>query len=157
MDNELSFYKYYHQNPINKWIHFFCIPLIVLSIIVLLNDFYILNERYNKKLNKIDRIWKYKMSNLIIILYVISYSTISLKIGIVMFIYFMILKCLSNFLLLRIKNNLIPIIMFAVGWILQFIGHFIEGRRPALIDSIFQAFFQAPLFSLEVLFPNLFE
>lgn len=157
MDNELSFYKYYHQNPINKWIHFFCIPLIVLSIIVLLNDFYILNERYNKKFNKIDRIWKYKMSNLIIILYIISYSTISLKIGIVMFIYFMILKCLSNFLLLRIKNNLIPIIMFVVGWILQFIGHFIEGRRPALIDSIFQAFFQAPLFSLEVLFPNLFE
>ena len=157
MDNELSFYKYYHQNPINKWIHFFCIPLIVLSIIILLNDFYILNERYNKKLNKIDRIWKYKMSNLIIILYVISYSTISLKIGIVMFIYFMILKCLSNFLLLRLNNNLIPFIMFVVGWILQFIGHFIEGRRPALIDSIFQAFFQAPLFSLEVLFPNLFE
>ena len=157
MDNELSFYKYYHQNPINKWIHFFCIPLIVLSIIILFNDFYIINERYNKKLNKIDRIWKYKMSNLIIILYVISYSTISLKIGIVMFIYFMILKYLSNFFILRIKDTIIPHVMFLTGWILQFIGHFIEGRRPALIDSIFQAFFQAPLFSLEVLFPNLFE
>ena len=40
------------------------------------------------------------------------------------------------------------------SWIAQFIGHGkFEGRKPALLDNIFQAFFLAPLFVwLEVLF-----
>ena len=40
-------------------------------------------------------------------------------------------------------------IIFLFGWIMQFVGHYIEGRRPALIDSISQAFATAPLFSLD--------
>merc|ERR1712055_827854 len=35
------------------------------------------------------------------------------------------------------------------GWLLQFIGHGVfEGRAPALLDSIDQAFLTAPLFVL---------
>ena len=30
--------------------------------------------------------------------------------------------------------------LFVGGWILQFLGHHYEGKRPALIDNIFQAF-----------------
>lgn len=43
---------------------------------------------------------------------------------------------------------------FLVAWIAQFIGHGVfEGRAPALLDNIFQAFFLAPLFVwLEILF-----
>jgi uncharacterized membrane protein YGL010W len=39
MKEELEFYKSYHTNSINKLIHFICIPMIVLSIIVLINGF----------------------------------------------------------------------------------------------------------------------
>lgn len=41
-----------------------------------------------------------------------------------------------------------------VSWIAQFIGHGrFEGRKPALLDNIVQAFFLAPLFVwYEVLF-----
>lgn len=41
-----------------------------------------------------------------------------------------------------------------VSWIAQFIGHGkFEGRAPALLDNLFQAFFLAPLFVwLELLF-----
>ena len=35
--------------------------------------------------------------------------------------------------------------LFIGGWILQFIGHHYEGKRPALIDNIFQAFI-GPMF-----------
>ena len=34
---------------------------------------------------------------------------------------------------------------FVLGWIIQIIGHIIEGRRPALADNILQIF-NAPLF-----------
>jgi 2-hydroxy fatty acid dioxygenase len=40
------------------------------------------------------------------------------------------------------------------SWIAQFVGHGkFEGRKPALLDNLFQAFFLAPLFVwLEILF-----
>eukprot|EP01099_Mayorella_cantabrigiensis_P007347 TRINITY_DN6510_c0_g1_i1.p1 TRINITY_DN6510_c0_g1~~TRINITY_DN6510_c0_g1_i1.p1 ORF type:complete len:129 (+),score=11.98 TRINITY_DN6510_c0_g1_i1:486-872(+) len=43
---------------------------------------------------------------------------------------------------------------FVVAWIAQFVGHGVfEGRAPALLDNIYQAFFLAPLFVwLEILF-----
>ena len=36
--DSIDFYSSYHTNPINKCIHFFCIPMIVLSSINFLND-----------------------------------------------------------------------------------------------------------------------
>ena len=51
---------------------------------------------------------------------------------------------------------------FVGSWLAQFLGHGkFEGRAPALLDNLFQAFFLAPLFVwLELLFacgyrPNL--
>ena len=40
----------------------------------------------------------------------------------------------------------------AIGWILQFIGHYIEGNRPALVDNLSAAFLTAPMFTLDFLF-----
>ena len=36
-------------------------------------------------------------------------------------------------------------VLFVGGWILQFVGHVYEGRRPALTDNLFQIFV-APIF-----------
>lgn len=77
-----------------------------------------------------------------------------------MMVYFTSLISLANFMIINIpKHNLhiITRLLFFGGWILQFIGHIIEGRKPALLDSIVQSFFQAPLFSFEVLLPQLFK
>jgi uncharacterized membrane protein YGL010W len=41
---------------------------------------------------------------------------------------------------------------FVGGWIIQLLGHYFEGRRPALVDNILQVF-NAPLFlAVELLF-----
>ena len=47
------------------------------------------------------------------------------------------------------------IITFCCAWMLQFIGHAIEGNRPALMTSLSQTIFQAPLLTLEYVYPNL--
>jgi uncharacterized membrane protein YGL010W len=47
------------------------------------------------------------------------------------------------------------IITFVCAWMLQFIGHAIEGNRPALMTSLSQTVFQAPLLTLEYVYPNL--
>ncbi|MSQ72948.1 MAG: DUF962 domain-containing protein [Betaproteobacteria bacterium] len=38
-------------------------------------------------------------------------------------------------------------VLFVGGWIIQFVGHAFEGRRPALVDNIWQIF-MAPIFLL---------
>jgi 2-hydroxy fatty acid dioxygenase len=50
--------------------------------------------------------------------------------------------------------NFFALAGFLGCWIAQFLGHGVfEGRAPALLDNIFQAFFLAPLFVwLEILF-----
>jgi 2-hydroxy fatty acid dioxygenase len=50
--------------------------------------------------------------------------------------------------------NYVALALFIGSWIAQFVGHGkFEGRKPALLDNIFQAFFLAPLFVwLEILF-----
>jgi len=47
--------------------------------------------------------------------------------------------------------------VFAFAWIMQFIGHAIEGNRPALMTSLRQSIFQAPLFTLEYIYPPLLQ
>ena len=150
MEKELEFYKKYHNNNINKWIHFFCIPMIILSIILLLNNFYITYDSTSKK-----KIYKIKISSVIILFYIISYLNLSLKIGFTMTLYFILIKSLSTFLINNYNYNLISRYLFICGWLFQFVGHYIEGVKPALIDSLKQSFYQAPLFSLEVIYPQL--
>jgi 2-hydroxy fatty acid dioxygenase len=50
--------------------------------------------------------------------------------------------------------NYYAIGLHVLSWIAQFVGHGkFEGRAPALLDNLFQAFFLAPLFVwLEILF-----
>lgn len=158
MDDQLSFYKFYHQNPINKWIHFFCIPMIILSFIIYLKDFYLLYESHWYMIRHRITYYKFKLINFILLYYIYSYFEIGILMGFIMTFYFYILNSIANSLILIFVEKVYKLahIMFFGGWILQFIGHYIEGRKPALLDSISQAFFQAPLFSLEVLIPSLF-
>ena len=44
--------------------------------------------------------------------------------------------------------------MFVFAWTMQFIGHEIEGNKPALFDSVSQAFTAAPLFSIQAFLPG---
>ena len=151
MYQELEFYKQYHRNSINRIIHFLCIPMIIVSIIIFFNNFYI---SYNKK-NEV--IYKVKFSDFIISLYTLSYLSISTDIGITMLFYFIFLRYVANTIIFYYNYNRISFYLFFLGWTFQFIGHFIEGKRPAFIDSISQSFYQAPLFSLDIIFPKLLE
>ena len=142
---QMEFYKSYHNNYYNKLIHFFCIPMIIISTMTFTNEIIIgyRDSFYHFKIN---------FTNLIISIYVFLYSlNFGLFIGLVMLVYFLILRYLSNNIY-KLGINNIEKYLFILGWVFQFIGHYIEGNRPALIDSLSQAFFQAPLFSLEFLF-----
>tara|TARA_B000000609_G_C23902442_1_gene204132 strand:- start:252 stop:473 length:222 start_codon:yes stop_codon:yes gene_type:complete len=63
--------------------------------------------------------------------------------------FYLILGCAANeFRYNNINWFRLTNILFVSAWILQFIGHYIEGSRPALTDSISQAFLTAPAFAI---------
>jgi len=135
---EFDFYRSYHTNPYNKAIHLMCIPMLSLCF---LNFASLINS--DKALS---------------LFYCVYYFSLNFKIGIVMSIYIVSLYFLA--LLVRTFNHNWrenSYYLFAFAWIFQFFGHYIEGNRPALLTGFEQSFLEAPLFTMEYVYPSLLD
>tara|TARA_B100001142_G_scaffold320698_1_gene366174 strand:+ start:1308 stop:1769 length:462 start_codon:yes stop_codon:yes gene_type:complete len=142
----INYYKY-HQNPINKMIHLMCIPMIMISILTFLKKFKIKSNS-----DYITYVLKLNFRDLITLYYIAYYYSWSLKIGFFMQGFIAII----NYIVDDLKLKPIPNFkLFAFAWTMQFFGHYVEGNRPALIDSLSQAFLQAPLFTVATIFPSI--
>ena len=142
-------YSESHQNKMNKIIHWVCIPLIFWSIISLLSliPHSCLDLFKNAFLNDIMH-W----GTVIILLGLIFYLRLSFKIFIGMMLfslcvlldiyYTLILFDIYGFfgLFKTLNNNVFllyfSVIVFLFAWILQFIGHKIEGKKPSFLKDI---------------------
>jgi len=140
-----------HQNPTNKIIHWICIPLIFWSIIALLS---LIPHSYleffdNSILNKFSH-W----GTVVIFLGLIFYLRLSFKIflGMLIFsicvlidIYYTVFLFdlnrywgIFNGITISSSTFLLYVSMFIFifAWILQFIGHKIEGKKPSFFEDI---------------------
>ena len=121
-----------HQNPINKKIHWICVPIIMLSLLGLLslmNFSFIINEG----------IYIIDIAGLLIILAIIFYIRLSISITLGMILFSALCIQIINALEFRYDTYelfLIYIIAFVIGWIGQFIGHKIEGKKPSFFDDL---------------------
>ena len=140
-----------HQNKTNKIIHWICIPLIFWSIIALLS---LISHTYldvfdNTVLNALTH-W----GTVVIFFGLIFYLRLSFKIFIGMLI-FSILVLLDIYLWVYLfelnkfwgllsglnisGDDLLlytGLVLFIIAWILQFIGHKIEGKKPSFLKDI---------------------
>ena len=139
--NSLDFYRNYHTHPINKLIHFICIPIIIFSFITMLH------------------IHSEDMYRGISIIYYIGYwRYFGIIITLIMIYYFEWLAVLAKIFIAHTKYPFSAALLLLIGgFSLQFMGHIIEGNSPALMDSLSQAFFLAPVFTLEYAIPFLFR
>jgi uncharacterized membrane protein YGL010W len=149
----LEFYNQYHQNFWNKIIHTIFIPVIVLSIRIFLSEFYIGQPFWNWPGLKLKM--KFGLGRLLSHIYAIYYFTYGWYPGFVMLIYLTWIEAMFNYIQDNIpRKYFLASCMFIFGWTMQFIGHDIEGNKPALFDSVSQAFTAAPLFSIQAFLPT---
>ena len=121
----LDAYGESHQNPINKKIHWICVPLIMLSLLGLL---------WMLKIPILNKSEYLNATTLLIFLVSIYYLRLSIPMGIGMLVISVIMICI-----IILMNNLgvIPYIsIFIVAWIGQFIGHKIEGKKPSFFEDL---------------------
>jgi len=136
LDVLLDQYGESHQNPVNKMIHWICVPLILFSLLGLLWSvpFPHLNflGRYNGFLNwasfliAFSGYYYYRLSP------VLSYMMI-----LIVFALSLLVVQLEKWALAGGPALwLVCAVIFAVAWIGQFIGHRIEGKKPSFLQDV---------------------
>ncbi len=141
---QLQSYAAYHRDPRNKATHFFGVPLVMFSLFLALSWF---RWRYAPDLPVTAATLFY----LVVFLY---YLRLDWSIALLQFPFSLTLLLLADRVALWPLGSSVSVFLaaFVGGWIIQLLGHAIEGKRPALLDNLLQIF-NAPLFLMaEVLF-----
>lgn len=120
-----------HQNSTNKLIHWFCVPVIYFTIIGLL---YSIPIEWGTVANI-----KINVGSIVALLIFVYYLLLSFKIAVGMLIFSAICLALSEYIYLLGGNMglmITCIVLFVIAWILQFVGHNIEGKKPSFLKDI---------------------
>jgi len=124
LDKFISDYESYHKDPLNIKIHMICVPLIILSVVGMLNA--------------IPVTWgPVRIGHVVCLLYFCYYIFFARPYLLSCFTMFAALIAV-DFLLAKLPLQLylsINISIFVVSWILQIWGHKKEGNKPAFIDN----------------------
>ena len=148
VDQFLMEYGASHQNPTNKLIHWICVPLIVLSVIGLLVSIpvpeFITN--ISPRLN---------FGSLALILGIIYYAFLSLPLAVGMILFSIAIVYVLHLMIgLDIALWKQSLVIFVAAWIVQFIGHEIEGKKPSFFKDV-QFLMIGPLWLLSFIYKKI--
>jgi uncharacterized membrane protein YGL010W len=117
-----------HQNKYNQLIHKVCVPLILWASLAFV---------YCIPVPKIFNSQVFNWGYLIVLMAFIFYIRLGvIPLVIMLFQSFIILYSLKVFSHWQLPILLIAVIVFVISWILQFIGHKIEGKRPSFLKDL---------------------
>ncbi|WP_095154771.1 DUF962 domain-containing protein [Pseudomonas sp. Irchel 3E13] len=123
----LSQYASYHRDPRNIATHFIGIPMIVVAVTVLLS-------RPGLELGGIRLSPAFAAA----LASVWFYLRLDLRFGVLMSA--LLGACLWAGQALAVQGTSVWLVaglgLFFIGWVIQFVGHYYEGRKPAFVDDI---------------------
>lgn len=108
-------YSESHQNPLNKKLHWVCVPTILFSIIGILAHFSVL------------------LTTLILVLTLIFYTRLDLVLAVAMAVLIFVMAWL---ILILPFGKGFYIALFVIAWIGQFYGHKVEGKKPSFFKDL---------------------
>ncbi|KQW29869.1 MULTISPECIES: Mpo1 family 2-hydroxy fatty acid dioxygenase [Pseudomonas] len=125
--DHLSQYAAYHRDPRNIASHFIGIPLIFVAVAVLLS-------RPGWPVGAI----LVSPALLVAVASAWFYLRLELRLGVLMTVLLGLALWLGQ--VLAAQSTLVwlgsGLGMFVVGWVIQFVGHYYEGRKPAFVDDL---------------------
>lgn len=124
-----------HQNPINKSIHWICVPLIFFTVIGLLSQ---IPAAPLKTIFSPQWAPFMHVGTLLLIMGIFYFIRLSISIATGM-----VLIGVAVLLAVALINTRFPgdalwiyLVIFALAWVGQFIGHKIEGAKPSFLKDI---------------------
>ncbi len=146
IDNWLDEYGESHKNGTNKTIHWICVPAIMLSLLGLL--WAIPTPAFMAEISPF-----FNWSTIFISLAFVYYLILSPKLALGM-IPVVIAMLGINYLIAEQVHSyiwLVSLIIFALAWVGQFIGHKIEGKKPSFFKDL-QFLLIGPLWLLSFIY-----
>ena len=122
-----------HQNPTNKLIHWICVPVIMWTTVGLLwaipHDYFGVGP---------GTAWM-NWGSIGVALSLLFYFRMSVTVGVGMSVVGVALLALSYIVELLVPVALwkVCLVVFVLAWILQFVGHKIEGKKPSFLQDVF--------------------
>lgn len=134
IDALLEEYGESHQNHTNKLIHWICVPAIFFSIVGLI--FSIPAGFLEEGLPFLGSFANWATVALVFIL--IYYLSLSATLTLGMLLFSALCLAFANFLSINYPGYLwlISIGIFVLAWIVQFVGHKIEGKKPSFFKDV---------------------
>jgi len=105
-----------HRNPVNKTIHWICVPLITWSVLAVLWA------------------WSPVAAYIGIGLALVFYAWLSPVIALGMLI--VVALMVYPLTLLGTRVLIVAAVVFVLAWIGQFVGHHIEGKKPSFFEDV---------------------
>lgn len=141
LEQQITQYAAYHRDRRNIATHFIGVPMIVLSVVLALVPW---------------TIFGVNVALIAIMLAAAYYLFLDVALGTAMLIFLFFFCYLSAvYFNARLGNTAaimgLAVLLFVVGWIIQFIGHKYEGMKPAFTDDIIGLVI-GPLFIMTELF-----
>lgn len=121
-----------HQNVTNKIIHWICVPLIFWTILGFISyiptpHFYIPSFGY------------ISIASIIALVIVsVFYFRLSVVVGLIMIFLMLIMEYFISLCNLQFgtKSWIVYLVVFIITWLLQFVGHKIEGKKPSFLKDL---------------------
>ena len=120
-----------HRNPVNKTLHWICVPVIVWTVIALL---WSLPFPARLQSDTIPLNW----ALVVVVLAQVYYSRLSSSLGLGVLLFNVFLLWLTSIVDATAPIPLwqIALALFVLAWIGQFIGHVHEGKRPSFFKDL---------------------
>ena len=124
----LSKYAAYHRDRRNIATHFVGVPMIVAAVAILMS---------RPAFAHVDGVAITPALFAVVIL-ALFYVRLDIRFGTAMAVFLGFCLWLGHFFAAQSMLNWLAagVGMFVVGWIIQFVGHYYEGKKPAFVDDI---------------------
>ncbi|OYU43444.1 MAG: hypothetical protein CFE44_18335 [Burkholderiales bacterium PBB4] len=127
LTDQLTQYAYYHQDARNIQTHFVGVPMIVMAVVILMS-------RAQLALGDLT----VSLAMLAAALTTIFYLRLDLRLGVVLGAVLALMIAGGQSLAAQSTAVWLGagVGMFVVGWVIQFVGHYFEGKKPAFVDDL---------------------
>ena len=137
-----------HENPVNKRLHWICVPLIVLTVFGLLWSLPV-PELFSSIASWLN--WATVLAGAALLYYLALSPALAAGVLVTFAVLLLVTQWLAT---LPWPLWLTSVTIFVVAWVGQFIGHAIEGKRPSFFKDV-QFLMIGPLWLLAALYRRL--
>ena len=136
-ERQMATYSTYHRDPRNRLTHFFGVPAIIFALMVAM-------ALWRGEAGGMVVSFAMVFSAAVFVLWLVMDAGIAVPL-IALLLPVLVLAEFIAGSSSAVTAWIVFAVFFAGGWIVQLWGHYYEGRKPALVDNLFQIFV-APMF-----------